>query len=116
MASMTAEGRATVAVVLSTIALLICIIANTGLLLLTARINEEKHNRAIQVNTFLEAQCNRDALRDAVIVQALEDAKRRAQASLGGQEEIDAVAAIQASINQLEIFGGNCTSQIPEPQ
>lgn len=78
------------------------------------QINQERINRAKEVNTFLVAQCEREEFRDAIIIGALEDAKRRAEASITDpvrkKFEMD---RLQASIEKLQSQINECMEDIP---
>lgn len=75
----------------------------------------ERKDRISQVDTFLLAQCQRDAFRDRVVIKALEDARRRAMQSLPpGQTRDREIGAINSSINFLASLEGKCIADLPE--
>jgi hypothetical protein len=77
-------------------------------------IREDRNARISSENQFYRSQCHRDEVFSAVIVQALEDAKRRAKASIPqGPDQDRAIAAIQRSIDQLTFIAGACAASIP---
>jgi hypothetical protein len=76
---------------------------------------EARAERIARENQFFRAQCFRDRTFSLVIVQALEDAKRRAEASISDPVLLaQAVGAIQRSIDQLRILAGACAASIPD--
>lgn len=80
-----------------------------------AEARQSRHERIIRENQFFRAQCFRDKTFSLVIESALADAKRRASASIVDPvARARAVAAIQSSIDQLNLLAGACDSQIPD--
>lgn len=76
-------------------------------------VEEEARNRINDINSFLRIQCSRDNYRDEIIIDALEDAQRRAIASINDPRlQAVEVARIQASINKL-LNQSNCLFILP---
>src|SRR6266571_4554366 len=78
---------------------------------------QARQERVVREDQFFRAQCFRDHTFSYVVIEALQDAKRRAISSLRGHpiELAHALAALDRSIAQLRILANACASQIPEP-
>lgn len=80
----------------------------------TGKVEGSLTERSVDVNAFLKLQCERDEFRDRVIIGALQDAKRRAQRSIGDPfEKAFEVGRIQASIDQIQATTGQCIRTLP---
>lgn len=78
------------------------------------KITHDVAERSIDLNEFLRLQCSRDDYRDLVIIGALQDAKRRAQASIEDpfKRQFE-VTRIQLSIDQIKSQRGDCLDTLP---
>lgn len=74
----------------------------------------ERQARITQVDTFLRLQCQRDATRDGVIIQALEQAQARARASISDprMQKVQ-IQALQQEINKIASFQRTCIRELP---
>lgn len=73
-------------------------------------LGSEKFKRSYDVNQFLYEQCLRDNERDLIIIEALKDARRRAEVSLQNEPALRnyEVGQIQEQINKLTPEEGQC--------
>ena len=89
-----------------------------GLVLVTDlahQIDRDRIHRAQELNRFLTIQCRRDQLRDAVIIDALKDARARARILLHGQTRDRQIRHLTAGIYVLQFISRNCVRIIPRP-
>lgn len=87
-----------------------------GLVLVTNlahQIDRERIHRAQELNRFLKVQCQRDQLRDGVIIDALKDARLRARVLLHGRRREVQVRRLTAGIYALRFISRNCVRTIP---
>ena len=87
-----------------------------GLVLLTDlahQIERDRINRGRELNRFLKIQCQRDQLRDAIIIEALKDARARARILLHGQTRNRQIHNLTDGILALQFISRNCVRTIP---
>ena len=87
-----------------------------GLVLVTNlahQIEQDRINRSRELNRFLAVQCSRDQLRDAVIIEALKDARARARILLHGQTRDRQIQNLTQGIFALQFISRNCVRTIP---